>query len=266
MKRILILFLILACAPRYYYYSDKIVDDPAREIGKYFSKNVEKFKNKRIACAEFTDLAGNQTPEAKLFTERITTELSMIPEIELIERTQLEKVLREQNFSHSGIVDSKTAQEMGKILGVDVIICGTVADVGRKWEINVRAIEVKTGKIILGARVKARREAIRYIPEKKEIEKKQEFELESESPSIIGEKKGLPPVELQKRLLQEAKRHEIKARRFKKMGKPALALKEAEIEMRILKRIIEINPETPPAKFARRRIEALKRILRRKLR
>src|SRR5258708_611557 len=49
----------------------------------------------------------------------------------VIERAALEKVLGEQNFSNSNRADSSTAAEIGKVLGVDVIIIGSITQLGR---------------------------------------------------------------------------------------------------------------------------------------
>ncbi len=49
----------------------------------------------------------------------------------VIERAALEKVLGEQNFSNSNRADSSTAAKIGKVLGVDVIIIGSITQFGR---------------------------------------------------------------------------------------------------------------------------------------
>jgi curli biogenesis system outer membrane secretion channel CsgG len=49
----------------------------------------------------------------------------------VIERAALEKVLGEQNFSNSSRADSSTAAKIGKVLGVDVIIIGSITQFGR---------------------------------------------------------------------------------------------------------------------------------------
>jgi curli biogenesis system outer membrane secretion channel CsgG len=49
----------------------------------------------------------------------------------VIERTALDKVLGEQNFANSDRADSITAAKIGKILGVDAVIMGTITQFGR---------------------------------------------------------------------------------------------------------------------------------------
>ena len=49
----------------------------------------------------------------------------------VIERNALDKILAEQNFSNSDRADSTTAAKIGKILGVDAIIIGSITQFGR---------------------------------------------------------------------------------------------------------------------------------------
>jgi curli biogenesis system outer membrane secretion channel CsgG len=49
----------------------------------------------------------------------------------LIERSALDKILAEQNFSNSDRADTNTAAKIGKVLGVDAIIIGSITQFGR---------------------------------------------------------------------------------------------------------------------------------------
>jgi curli biogenesis system outer membrane secretion channel CsgG len=49
----------------------------------------------------------------------------------VIERNALDKVLGEQNFSNSDRADSTTAAKIGRILGVDAVIMGSITQFGR---------------------------------------------------------------------------------------------------------------------------------------
>jgi curli biogenesis system outer membrane secretion channel CsgG len=49
----------------------------------------------------------------------------------LVERSALDKILSEQNFSNSDRADSNTAAKIGKVLGVDAIIIGSITQFGR---------------------------------------------------------------------------------------------------------------------------------------
>ncbi len=49
----------------------------------------------------------------------------------VIERQQLDKILKEQNFSNSDRADANTAAKIGRVLGVDTIITGDITQFGR---------------------------------------------------------------------------------------------------------------------------------------
>lgn len=49
----------------------------------------------------------------------------------VIERKALDKIMAEQNFSNSDRADSTTAAKLGRILGVDTIIVGSITQFGR---------------------------------------------------------------------------------------------------------------------------------------
>jgi hypothetical protein len=67
----------------------------------------------------------------------------------------LKKILEEQKMGLSGVIDEKTATKLGKILGVKVIISGSVMKLQDILEINARIIDVETASIIAAENVKA---------------------------------------------------------------------------------------------------------------
>lgn len=70
----------------------------------------------------------------------------------LVEREQIDKILREQDFGASGRVDPKTAAKIGKILGVQYIIIGKVTEFSIQSQ--------KTNLIVISARNNKARVAI----------------------------------------------------------------------------------------------------------
>src|SRR5437870_1767790 len=49
----------------------------------------------------------------------------------VIERKALDKILAEQNFSNSDRADATSAAKIGKVLGVDAIVIGSITQFGR---------------------------------------------------------------------------------------------------------------------------------------
>lgn len=70
------------------------------------------------------------TPLSNDPTERLTNllgvRLQQTGQFELLERSQLDNLLAEHNFSLSGLVDESSAVEVGQILGVEALVYGSV--------------------------------------------------------------------------------------------------------------------------------------------
>ncbi|HDO27581.1 MAG TPA: hypothetical protein ENH02_05635 [Bacteroidetes bacterium] len=63
-----------------------------------------------------------KSKEGKTFVKGVTTDF-----YEVIERDQLEKIMKEQRLSLSGAIDENSAAEVGKLLGLDVLIIGNAS-------------------------------------------------------------------------------------------------------------------------------------------
>ena len=90
----------------------------------------------RVAVIDFE----NYTTDKGLGIEIVGEIMSKIVEagqIQLVERGQLEGVLREQNLAVKGFISPETAKEVGKILGVDALILGEITYYQTTAEMNV---------------------------------------------------------------------------------------------------------------------------------
>ncbi len=121
-------------------------DDAATVLVNTVIEHVHKLPHKRLTVTDFTDIGGGESEIGKLISEKITTKLSQVGEIKVIERKQLNKILDEQKLSLSDITE-EDEKEVGKILNVDAIVSGSVAHLDDYIEINARMIDVTTGEI-----------------------------------------------------------------------------------------------------------------------
>jgi len=80
--------------------------------------------------------------------EQIMTTFYNLNRFKLFERSQLEKILEEQKLGMSGVLDASTAAEIGKGIGVDAIVLGTVTRSGSNIAIDARLIDTETAQII----------------------------------------------------------------------------------------------------------------------
>lgn len=65
----------------------------------------------------------------------------------VFERAKLDLILQEQNFQHfSGLVDQTTAVKLGKMIGVDAILTGSITNISFKKSEGLKIGPVKVGK------------------------------------------------------------------------------------------------------------------------
>ncbi len=84
---------------------------------------------------------------ADQITELLLSEVSATGQFEVIERSQLKKILGEQALVNTGAVDSTGAAEAGKLLAAKKMIVGSVSSFDFGKVINIRLIDVESGKI-----------------------------------------------------------------------------------------------------------------------
>ena len=79
--------------------------------------------------------------------EIISTTIVNTGSYDIVERSLLEKVMQEQQFSNSGVVDDKDATEIGKLTGANKIILSVLANVGEKQMLSIKMIDVQTATV-----------------------------------------------------------------------------------------------------------------------
>ena len=106
----------------------------------------------KLAVLEFPYAGGKASEGPVVVQERLITALAQNKKITLIERGLLKKVMGELNLQASGAMDEATVKKLGKTLGADAIVTGTLNDLKEsRTEINARVVETETAKILAAA-------------------------------------------------------------------------------------------------------------------
>lgn len=133
------------------------LDNLARKI----SDNLTENQKRTIAVVEFSDLKGNVTNFGRFLSEELITRLYQTKKFKVIERQQLNKIIAEQKLSLTGVIDPGSAQKLGRVLGVDSIVFGSVSDLVKTLRINARLIGTETGEVFAAASIEiAKDEAV----------------------------------------------------------------------------------------------------------
>jgi len=105
---------------------------------------------KTIAISYFDNTSGDVrfNPLSKGIADMLITDLSKIPEVNIVEREKLEKLLQEIELGSSKYFDQKTAQKLGKGLGAEAILTGAFLVLDEQLRIDARLVDVASGNIL----------------------------------------------------------------------------------------------------------------------
>ncbi len=74
---------------------------------------------------------------------------------QVVERSQINAVLKELNFQQSDLVDFTTHEHLGKLLGIEGIFVGNITgETSITWidsHLNVRLVSIETGEVVWAA-------------------------------------------------------------------------------------------------------------------
>lgn len=135
------------------YYRNLQLDRLAERI----SNGVKDNTNKKIAVMAFSQLDGSVNNLGKFIAEELTLRFFQNPKFNVIERQLIDKILAEQTLGISGTIDDESAARLGKVLGADAIISGTITDLGYNVKLNARMLASENGSVISVASVEIKK-------------------------------------------------------------------------------------------------------------
>jgi TolB-like protein len=132
--------------------ADDIAFDSAfKRMAAKFSSADMKLKNKTVAVYGF-DVNGRANDSfASYSTEKLTHEIVEAGKLNVVERSRIDRVMKEQQFSQSGLVDADSAARIGKLLAVDAVIIGTIRVTDTGIEFIARMVQSESGMIVSSA-------------------------------------------------------------------------------------------------------------------
>lgn len=73
-------------------------------------------------------------------------------QFKVVDRITLDAIRAEQNFQLSGDVDDNSAVSIGKMLGANIVITGSISGTGTTQRLTIKALDVQTAQIVAMAR------------------------------------------------------------------------------------------------------------------
>jgi tetratricopeptide (TPR) repeat protein len=113
------------------------------------------FAEKRVAVLPFEVLS--EDSGMKQFgvgtMDTLTQALSNIPQFIMLDRGQLQAVMKENALQQSGFVDPGSSVKIGKLMGAEILVMGSIQTFKDKYRIVARFTDVQTGKILQSVQV-----------------------------------------------------------------------------------------------------------------
>ncbi len=123
------------------------------DISKRLATKIEESRRTKVAVADFTDLDGNQRQIGRFISEELSTNLVLSARgYSVIDRNHLRTILREQKLSMSGLMDPENQKKIGKILGVDALILGSINPFGEQYRITFKVVATDTAEVVAADR------------------------------------------------------------------------------------------------------------------
>lgn len=85
---------------------------------------------------------------AEYFTEQMSFSLNKNKTFMIVERKELQKVLKELELQYSGLMKDENAVKVGKLIGAKMMIGGTLYERKDTYEIFLKLLRVETGEIL----------------------------------------------------------------------------------------------------------------------
>lgn len=122
---------------------------PALEIVKPVYAEAKKTS---LAIIDFDNNSGNKDWDymEKGVPRILITNLAQNKGLKIVERAKLDKAIKELNFSQTGLVNPETAKKLGKLIGADFALFGSITKFGTNRPtivVDVTIIDVQTGEI-----------------------------------------------------------------------------------------------------------------------
>ncbi len=99
----------------------------------------------------------------RVIANMLASELNKMDDLQILERSAIDKIMEEQKMQVSGSIDESTAVELGKLIGADAVMLGDVTDYlswtnvtglsGSTVSFSARMIDVKSSQLLMSTSI-----------------------------------------------------------------------------------------------------------------
>ena len=145
--RLLLCSILIAAAPAQLW-AESAISKRLRRISQSLIKDyrAKRPDSQKLSLAILTFNASKELTRQRVgfaLSELMLHHFAKVPAFTLIERADLNKILGEQKLQHTGAIDRQTAVKVGKLVGAQVLVLGSVEKLGGNYQVNARVVEVR---------------------------------------------------------------------------------------------------------------------------
>lgn len=174
--KIVSLIVLIACAASAHAQTSAVFGKIIEHVRELAAAMHDEVGTATIAVAEYKSI-GRKAEIAfvgNALTESITTELADDARFRVLERAQLDAAFAEIELQLSDVFDPGKATLLGKMLGAEYLVVGSVSEVGGFYRVSSRVLRLATGEIIATAEFEVESDVMdgvsrKYIPPKYRI-------------------------------------------------------------------------------------------------
>lgn len=124
-----------------------VATDPYQRLARDLTSPLGS-QRRRIAVLPFAGLDPALNAEGEAISDRLVSHLYKRGNVELVERTRLHEVSSEASLAQLGAIDEKTGVTLGRLLGAQAIVVGSVARRANGLVLSARVVEVESGMLL----------------------------------------------------------------------------------------------------------------------
>ena len=125
------------------------LDAEIEDLSSQIAGRVNMSSKGTVAVVDFVDLSGRNVNDlCRYIPNGLIDRLFRTGKFQLLERKLLPKIMEELKLNFNDLFDPKSAKRMGRLLGADALLSGTISDMGKSIKVNARLIQTETGRIL----------------------------------------------------------------------------------------------------------------------
>ena len=119
-------------------------EEGLKQLAEGVIADVEKAKKTRLAVLDFTDSKGIVTPIGQFLAEELSTQILVIGEIKVIDRTLVDSTLKKFHVTQLEPAKAKAVKRTAKAVHADVFVTGAYLDSPDGFRVTVKLLNPST--------------------------------------------------------------------------------------------------------------------------